>query len=1012
MRRPFVFILLYLAAYSSIEPAIAQHQRRVALVIGNAAYRQSPLVSPANDARAFATQLQRLGFEVIALTDAARAEMLIAMREFERRLDGDSTALLYFAGHGIQIRGTNYILPVDASLNTEADVVDDGIDLDSLMRALPQKHKGPNLVFVDASRFLNVRLGPRPVERGLAPVGDLPENTLLVTAARPGTVASDGNGANSPFATSLMKSLDAPGVSAFAAAARAANEVSTLTGGSQRPLIMSSLTDEIELTPATSSAPAAPDAAAQAALARARAEAEAEADRMKATQKASAASAKVAEMARAEAARLAEATKTEKARIERERADAARQAEAAKQAEATKAAEAEAWAQASASPRRQDLEAFLQQYPQSPFAALARARLGPRPVGASRPSSPQPKLTVIDSTTDGVALGAKFAMGDTVRIMPGARIVLLEERGGTIEIRGPYAGPIAPGVGAQGSTGRILGTRNDASPTGAPSATAARPSDVAEVLRYPTMEGPQTVAVGQAFEVKVALTQAPVTPEVTVTPGASSFVAPDGRLRMQLPAKAEEWRLSVVLAAPNFDVVGREASQEITLQRAGDSSTAVFTLRAKAATGQDKLRATLWHNGTYIASISRDILVQEARAVAQDAKPSRSEGGSTTNSRGPAAPPDLTVHLRYDEPDKLGQGQIILASPHFTPPSRLVIARFETPTGAREWIETKYAEILTLAERIHAAAGDDEKARTDAMREHATPLLAGFGAELYKRFAPEPFKDVLLELDRRLKDIKSIQIFTNNPVLPWELMRPVDRSGKLGDYLAIRHRMARWHVTDDRGQFDSPPQQLVVAELAAMVPRYQGGATLAYQASEMDALRQFPGFKAIGGDRAAMRRLLATPPLGIVHFAGHGLVERPAGRAPRFQIGLEDGPLDLTSWRGLAEGRKDQSPLYFFNACDIGRADTAANFVDGWGPAVLETGAIGFIGGLWPLFDRTASDFSRSFYATLAADTKKGPVLVADALAAVRRRFHEVGDPTYLAYAYYGDVNLRLIVER
>ncbi len=101
-------------------------------------------------------------------------------------------------------------------------------------------------------------------------------------------------------------------------------------------------------------------------------------------------------------------------------------------------------------------------------------------------------------------------------------------------------------------------------------------------------------------------------------------------------------------------------------------------------------------------------------------------------------------------------------------------------------------------------------------------------------------------------------------------------------------------------------------------------------------------------------------------------------------------------------------PLFFFNACDLGQAHEVSGGLDGWAPAVLETGAVGYIGGLWPLDDESASAFSRRFYEAVAEALTKGPVRVGDALASVRRRFFRTGDPTWLAYVYYGDVNLEL----
>jgi CHAT domain-containing protein len=114
------------------------------------------------------------------------------------------------------------------------------------------------------------------------------------------------------------------------------------------------------------------------------------------------------------------------------------------------------------------------------------------------------------------------------------------------------------------------------------------------------------------------------------------------------------------------------------------------------------------------------------------------------------------------------------------------------------------------------------------------------------------------------------------------------------------------------------------------------------------------------------------------------------------------------TWRGLAPHAQKAHPLFFFNACDVGQAQHVLNFVDGWAPAVLEAGASGYIGGLWPLADRGAAEFAVSFYDLVGAELPQGSVNVADALRKTRQLFYKNGDPTFLAYVYYGDPNLYL----
>jgi hypothetical protein len=129
-----------------------------------------------------------------------------------------------------------------------------------------------------------------------------------------------------------------------------------------------------------------------------------------------------------------------------------------------------------------------------------------------------------------------------------------------------------------------------------------------------------------------------------------------------------------------------------------------------------------------------------------------------------------------------------------------------------------------------------------------------------------------------------------------------------------------------------------------------------------------------------------------------------------YAIRLEDGELDPMIWRDWFSGRKQVHPFIFFNACDVGQAHHVANFVDGWAPAVLESGASGYIGGLWPLADRGAADFGTQFYQQFVEELKEvNSVTMADVLRHIREQFYENGDPTFLAYVYYGDPDFRLI---
>ena len=139
------------------------------------------------------------------------------------------------------------------------------------------------------------------------------------------------------------------------------------------------------------------------------------------------------------------------------------------------------------------------------------------------------------------------------------------------------------------------------------------------------------------------------------------------------------------------------------------------------------------------------------------------------------------------------------------------------------------------------------------------------------------------------------------------------------------------------------------------------------------------------------------------------MVKATSSGIPEYSIRLEDSDVDLLMFRGLVAGRATSHPFVFFNACSLGQAQRVASFVDGWAPATLEAGASGYVGGLWLLSDAGAAAFAARFYATFATALRTGPVTVAEVLRQVRRDFYDRGDPTFLAYVYYGDPDLRFM---
>ena len=171
----------------------ASASQRIALVIGNAAYAESPLHNPVNDAIAIDERLTALGFEVVRVTDADLRSMQSALVEFTRRIEDDATALVFYAGHGVQANGRNYLVPIDARLENESSLRFEALELNDVLEELEYSRSKLNLVVLDACRNNPFLRRFRGGSRGLAAV-DAATGTLIAYATGPGAVASDGSG--------------------------------------------------------------------------------------------------------------------------------------------------------------------------------------------------------------------------------------------------------------------------------------------------------------------------------------------------------------------------------------------------------------------------------------------------------------------------------------------------------------------------------------------------------------------------------------------------------------------------------------------------------------------------------------------------------------------------------------------------------------------------------------------------------------------------------------------------
>jgi hypothetical protein len=254
-RRRWLAIALLLASACS---AAAAAEQRVALVIGNASYRVDPLDNPVHDARLVAASLKQAGFDVTLAENLDRRGLLGAMRSFGQRLSEQTVAVLYYAGHGLQLRDRNYLIPVDAEIRSEDEIPVAGIDVAFILGRMSAARSRVNIVILDACRnnpFAEAAAKSGHRASGLAQM-DAPVGTLLAYATAPGKLAADGlgSGANGVYAQQLARQLLTPGLPVEHVFKRVREAVVRASREAQVPWESSSLQGEFAFVPAADAA--------------------------------------------------------------------------------------------------------------------------------------------------------------------------------------------------------------------------------------------------------------------------------------------------------------------------------------------------------------------------------------------------------------------------------------------------------------------------------------------------------------------------------------------------------------------------------------------------------------------------------------------------------------------------------------------------------------------------------------------------------------------------------------
>ncbi|MEW6769299.1 MAG: caspase family protein [Pseudomonadota bacterium] len=425
-----IAILGIAALAISCVPAFAD--KRVALIIGNSAYQNvTALPNPTNDAAAMTATLKSAGFDVVdSRRDLKANEMRRALRDFSDTARDADVAVVYYAGHGIEIDGINYLIPVDASLERDIDAFDEAIPLDRILTVM-EPAKQLRLAILDACRdnpfnkTMKRTIGSRAVTRGLAKVEPTSPNTLIAFAAKAGSTASDGD-KNSPFTAALVKYLPRPGLDLRKAFGFVRDDVLKVTNNRQEPFVYGSLGgNDVTLVPAVTPAPAASSSPSDQNAAARRDYELAERVGTKAvwdyfittypaglyTELAKAQRDKLA----AEAARLA-ATEKAKAAQEEQTRLAVEGAKAAAQAKAAADAKAAEQARVAAELAKKAEEAKVAEAERAKAEAQAKAAEEAR-AKAEKPVGPVAALTPPDQTAQPSKADAPIAVGEIPKLL-------------------------------------------------------------------------------------------------------------------------------------------------------------------------------------------------------------------------------------------------------------------------------------------------------------------------------------------------------------------------------------------------------------------------------------------------------------------------------------------------------------------------------------------------------------------------------------------------------------------
>jgi uncharacterized caspase-like protein len=228
-----------------------KNEKKTALIIGNGSYKSGPLKNAVNDALDMAAMLSGKGFKVILRQDASRTEMREAIREFGNEITQGGVGLFYYSGHGLQVDGVNYLIPIDADIQLKAEVAEECVSAATVLKVMEYSNNRINIIILDACRNNPFRSFSRSDEKGITkmdPPHGAKQGSIVAFATAPGDVASDGDGRNGLYTSKLIKYINTPGLTLEEVFKKARIDVLGESAGRQIPWENNSLTGEFFFT--------------------------------------------------------------------------------------------------------------------------------------------------------------------------------------------------------------------------------------------------------------------------------------------------------------------------------------------------------------------------------------------------------------------------------------------------------------------------------------------------------------------------------------------------------------------------------------------------------------------------------------------------------------------------------------------------------------------------------------------------------------------------------------------